>query len=112
MIYPADNFIHCFEQPGPALSIPIETWVFYQVVSHHYVFYLFQSGIYTNSYHPSPDIKKKIEQVGTENVFCVSMRKIFKKIVHVQNHSAIEIKLGWFGMFLKLSAAGYFSMET
>jgi hypothetical protein len=40
------------------------------------------------------------------------MRKIFKKIVHVQNHSAIEIKLGWFGMFLKLSAAGYFSMET
>jgi hypothetical protein len=34
------------------------------------------------------------------------MRKIFKKIVHVQNHSAIEIKLDWFGMFLRLSAAG------
>ena len=38
----------------------------------------------------------------------MSMRKIFKKIVHVQNHSAIEIKLGWFGMFLRLSAAGFF----
>jgi hypothetical protein len=36
------------------------------------------------------------------------MRKIFKKIVHVQNHSTIEIKLGWFVMFLRLSAAGFF----
>jgi hypothetical protein len=45
-------------------------------------------------------------------LFCMSMRKIFKNNVHVQNHSTIEIKLGWFGMFLRLSAAGFFSMET
>ena len=31
---------------------------------------------------------------------------------NVQNHSTIEIKLGWFGMFLRLSAAVFFSMEA
>jgi hypothetical protein len=37
---------------------------------------------------------------------------VFKRNVHVQNHSTIEIKLGWFVMFLRLSAAGFFSIET